>query len=127
MMMLSLNRFKQKYLIFYFSLLLSISNVYADERELDIGMNQVTSHELAMLAVVINSCPKLIEVTPEYQNNIKAIVATYLPDSKNPLAELQIYSQSEELRPLMLESQQIFNSMGDKSNKTLCEDIRDHK
>lgn len=111
-----------------FALLFNLNHAFAQENnEVDFDMNQVTAHELAMLAVVVESCPTLIKPTAEYQNNIKKIVTAHLPDAKNPLAELKIRSQSDELKTLMVEARQTFNEMGDEANTSLCEDIRDYK
>lgn len=103
------------------------STTFANDDQLDIDLTQITADEIAMLAVVVESCPQLIEVTPAYQNNIKKIVAAHLPDAKNPIAELQIRSQSDELRSLMVENRRLFNEVGEEANKSLCEDIRDYK
>lgn len=128
--MLLSNVLKKRCVILSLSLMSILPNAFANQEQVnehDFNMNQITSHELAMLSVIVDACPSLIEVTPDYQKNIKAIVTAHLPDAKNPLAELKIRSQSDELRPLMLEAQQIFAEIGDEANKSLCEDIRDYQ
>lgn len=118
---------KSSKLFVFCSLLATAPLLWAnDENVVDIEMYQTTPDEIAMLAVVMESCPKLIKVNDDYHNNMKIIVESHLPEAKNALAELKIRANSEEYRKLMADSRKAFNDMGDASNRELCESIRDY-
>lgn len=95
-----------------------------EEDTLDIAFSHVTSQELAALAVIHELCPTLINVDKNYHNGFKLVVQDYLPDAKNPVAELQIRTKSAEYKDVMNEAYTDAKQAGDDANRAICEDIR---
>ena len=90
-------------------------------------LEQITPEELAVIYSMTEICPKLVKDQKNFERGYAQVVKEFLPNSRNPVAELQQLSQSSQFQSLLKEAIAEAQKAGNAQNKAICEEIVSYK
>lgn len=103
------------------------ANQNANNMPVDISSMQITTHELALMQVLSEICPKLLRQNQQssFQHAYNTKLQALMPNISNPQNALQYLSAQKDYRDLHHSIKTWTLSFSEDENQALCEDIAD--